>query len=370
MRVRDLLTMTAGHHAEDIRDFPFTLDGSAVTRFLALPVAHKPGTLFVYNTPASYMLSAIVQKVTGQNLVDYLKPRLFDPLGIANPTWDTSKEGIALGGFGLSIKTEDIARFGQLYLQKGRWQGRQLIPADWVAAATSRQVTNGSSPTSDWEQGYGYQFWRARHGFYRGDGAFGQFCLVLPQYDTVVAITSGTRDMASVMNLVWDVIVPALKPAPLAPNAAADRSLSAKLASLTLPPQSQTAAPAGGLQSMSGQRYELEPNSTPVDAATLAAEATGQAAVTLHADGIDQQIVAAPGTWTAGTFRIGGEIEPIAASGGWTAPDTYTLKVVRYRTPFTTFYRFTIAGDRLALTVEQNVDLSDTRTRELTGRRN
>ena len=178
-------------------------------------MSHKPGTFFFYNTPASYMLSAIVQKVTGQAVVDYLKPRLFDPLGIENPTWDASKQGVSLGGFGLNVRTEDIARFGQLYLQKGQWQGKQLVPAAWVETATSRMMSNGSSPTSDWEQGYGYQFWRSRHGFYRGDGAHGQFCLILPQYDTVIAITSGTRDMASVMNLVWDRLLPALKPGAL-----------------------------------------------------------------------------------------------------------------------------------------------------------
>ena len=211
MRVRDLLTMSTGHHDEEIRDFPYNGDESVVKNFLARPVSHKPGTFFVYNTPASYMLSAIVQKVTGQPVVDYLRPRLFEPLGIADPTWEASKQGVSMGGFGLSVRTEDIARFGQLYLQKGQWQGKQLLPAAWVETATSRQMSNGSSPTSDWEQGYGYQFWRSRHGFYRGDGAHGQFCLILPQYDAVVAITSGTRDMASVMNLVWDRLVPALK---------------------------------------------------------------------------------------------------------------------------------------------------------------
>ena len=204
MRIRDLLTMTTGHHDDDIKGFPFGADENLVKRFLALPVAHKPGTFFVYNTPASYMLSAIVQKVTGQTVLDYLRPRLFDPLGIQDPAWEASKHGISMGGFGLSVRTEDIARFGQLYLQNGKWEEKQLVPAEWVADATSRHVSNGSSPTSDWEQGYGYQFWRARHGFYRGDGAHGQFCLVLPQHDTVIAITSGTRDMASVMNLVWD----------------------------------------------------------------------------------------------------------------------------------------------------------------------
>ncbi len=171
------------------------------------------------------MLSAIVQKVTGQTVLDYLRPRLFDPLGIANPTWEASRQGVSMGGFGLSVRTEDIARFGQLYLQKGQWQGKQLLPAAWVEAATARQVSNGSSPASDWEQGYGYQFWRSRHGSYRGDGAHGQFCLVLPQHDAVIAITSGTRDMASVMNLVWDQLVPALKPVGAARRPASSRAL-------------------------------------------------------------------------------------------------------------------------------------------------
>ena len=215
MRVRDLLTMSTGHHEDDVKDFPYQSDDSVVKAFLARPVSHKPGTFFFYNTPASYMLSAIVQKVTGQPVVEYLRPRLFDPLGIENPTWDASKQGVSLGGFGLNVRTEDIARFGQLYLQKGMWQGKQLLPAAWVETATSRMMSNGSSPSSDWEQGYGYQFWRSRHGFYRGDGAHGQFCLVLPQYDAVVAITSGTRDMGSVMNLVWERLVPALKAGPL-----------------------------------------------------------------------------------------------------------------------------------------------------------
>ncbi len=213
MRVRDLLTMSTGHHDEDVRNFPYTSDENVVKNFLARPVSHKPGTFFFYNTPASYMLSAIVQKVTGQPVLEYLRPRLFEPLGITDPTWDASKQGVSLGGFGLSVRTEDIASFGQLYLQKGEWRGKQLVPAAWIDAATARQMSNGSSPSSDWEQGYGYQFWRSRHGFYRGDGAHGQFCLVLPQYDAVIAITSGTRDMASVMNLVWDRLVPALKPA-------------------------------------------------------------------------------------------------------------------------------------------------------------
>ena len=368
MRIRDLLTMQTGHHDEDIANFPFTLEGSDVARFLQIPVSHKPGTFFVYNTPATYMLSAIVQKVTGQNVLEYLGPRLFQPLGIDRPTWEMSKEGVAMGGFGLSLRTEEIARFGQLYLQKGVWQGKQLVPAEWVAAATSRQVSNGSSPTSDWEQGYGYQFWRARHGFYRGDGAFGQFCLVLPQYDTVVAMTSGTRDMASVMNLVWDRLVPALKASALPPNAGADKTLSATLGALTLAPQAETAS-SSVASAVAGQRYAFDSNPQTIEWASVAAPVSGAVAVTLHMDGIDQTITSVPAAWRKGSLRFKGVDDVVASSGGWTATDTYTLKVVRYRTPYVTTYRMQFAGDDLRLTVDQNVGPPDSLTRELLGHR-
>ncbi len=138
MRVRDLLSMSTGHHADAIEPFPYTDPAVSQTRaFLALPVAHKPGTHFVYNTPASFMLSAIVQKVSGTPLVDYLRPRLFEPLGIRNPKWDATPKGVSLGGFGLSVTTEDIARFGQLYLQKGEWDGKRH-PARRVGGGRDR----------------------------------------------------------------------------------------------------------------------------------------------------------------------------------------------------------------------------------------
>ena len=150
--------------------------------------------------------------------------------------WLASPQGITLGAFGLMVRTEDIARFGQLYLQKGVWNGRQLVPAAWVAAATSLQVANGSAPQSDWDQGYGFQFWRSRHNSFRGDGAFGQYCLVLPDQDAVVVITSGVRDMQAVMDLVWNALLPAMQPRALPANPVAARRLAATLARLQLRP--------------------------------------------------------------------------------------------------------------------------------------
>jgi len=222
MRVRDLLRMATGHQSEAA----IRADGAPWTKtFLAHPVPFKPGTHFLYNSPATYMLSAIVQKVTGMTVLDYLKPRLFEPLGIDTPTWVASPQGISAGAYGLSVRTEDIARFGQLYLQKGNWKGKQLIPSAWVEEATARQTSNGSSPNSDWDQGYGYQFWRSRHNTYRGDGAFGQYCMVIPELDAVVAITSGVRDMQSVMNLVWTKLLPAMKSDHLPEDRAARQKL-------------------------------------------------------------------------------------------------------------------------------------------------
>jgi CubicO group peptidase (beta-lactamase class C family) len=236
MRVRDLLTMSGGHDVEP----KFKIeDGPSVKEFLAQPIAHPPGTWFRYNTPGSYMLSAIVTKATGQTVLDFLKPRLFEPLGIENPEWGATAEGYNFGGYGLFIRTEDIAKFGQLYLQKGRWNGRQLLPEKWVEAATSKQVDNDKAPsarTTDWQQGYGFQFWRCQHNAFRGDGRDGQICLVMPEQDAVIAITAQTGQMQTELDLVWEKLLPAFRPEPLPADAAEQDKLKQKLAGLTAHP--------------------------------------------------------------------------------------------------------------------------------------
>jgi CubicO group peptidase (beta-lactamase class C family) len=230
MRVRDLLTMSTGQEKEAL----LTPSEPWVRSFLAQPVPSKPGTRFLYNTPATYMLSAIVQKVTGQPVLEYLRPRLFEPLGIENPDWAASPQGVTLGGWGLMICTEDLAKFGQLYLQKGKWNDKQLLPASWIEQATAKQVSNGNDPTKDWNQGYGYQFWRCRHGAYRGDGKDGQFCIVIPAQDAVVAITADAKDMQAELNVVWDKLLPAFHAATLPANADEEARLKQALADLVV----------------------------------------------------------------------------------------------------------------------------------------
>ena len=234
--VRDLLTMTCGHDTE-----PKSIGGvPSVKQFLAHPVLHKPGTHFQYNTMGSYTLSAIVTKVTGQSALEFLKPRLFEPLGIENPAWAASPEGYSLGGYGLKLCTEDIAKFGQLYLQKGKWNGKQLIPQIWVEQATSKQVPNDQESHAkigiDWQQGYGFQFWRCTHKAFRGDGAGGQLCVVIPDKDAVIAITADSGNIQGELDAIWDKLLPAFRDGALPDDAAGQEKLKQVIAKLEAHP--------------------------------------------------------------------------------------------------------------------------------------
>ncbi|HRE79598.1 MAG TPA: serine hydrolase [Opitutaceae bacterium] len=372
MRVRDLLTMSTGQHEDTLRSFPYSSSESLVKTFLALPVAHKPGTHFVYNTPASFMLSAIVQKVTGQTLLDYLKPRLFAPLGIENPTWEASRLGVSMGGYGLSVRTEDIARFGQLYLQQGQWEGRSLLPASWVELATAKQTSNGSSPNSDWEQGYGFQFWRCRHGVYRGDGAHGQYCIVMPAYDTVIAITSGTRDMGAILNLTWDMLLPSLRAAddPLPAHPSAYRELQDKLQRLTLPPAAGTASLPKEMKTHLGRRYRApvaEPpagefvvrpaNPQLIESLLVHTDSAGQTSLRLAIEGQEQTFPLKPSGWSRPlpSSAVVRDINAAAISAAWTGPTTLTLKLVRYRTPFSATYRIEFLPNQLSVEMKEHL---------------
>ena len=366
MRVKHLLTMTTGHEVDPT---PLVRQGGPAWRrsFLALPVEHQPGTHFVYNSAATYMLSAIAQRLTGQRLLEFLGPRLFEPLGIEAPTWETSPEGIDAGGWGLSARTENIARFGQLYLQSGSWQGHQLVPRAWVDAATAFQVPNADSgnPNPDWQQGYGYQFWRCRHGVYRGDGAFGQFCIVMPEDDAVLAITGGVADMQAVLDLVWQHLLPALGPQSLPADAAQARRLADRLASLRMAPVAgQATSPRAA--GVSGRTFAVAPNDDGISSIGFDFAADG-ATLSIRNESGEQRIRCSYGGWTrgeadveSGYCRRRGTLAPVSnalvASGAWTSEDTYTAELWWYQTPFrrTLSCRFFSDGVR----VEQRANLS------------
>lgn len=212
MRLRDLLSMTAGHHEDTMMHLMLSPDGDWIKSFLSLPVEHKPGTWFRYNSGASFMAMAILEKIAEENVLNYLAPRLFEPMGFDDVMWDETPTGIATGGWGIMVRLEDAAKLGLLYLNRGVYDGRRILSENWVEQATQKQADNSENPDNeglDWRQGYGFQFWRCRHGAYRGDGAYGQFLITLPQQDAVIAIMSETFDMAALQDVVWDVLLPA-----------------------------------------------------------------------------------------------------------------------------------------------------------------
>ena len=233
MKVKHLLTMNTGHAEDTMPKLRASADAWTKT-FLAQPVKFEPGSHFLYNTGATYMLGAIVYKITGQTLYDFLTPRLFQPLDIKGYDWETSPQGLNTAGYGLRVKTADIAKLGQLYLQKGKWKGKEILTESWVNDATSFQ-TKSQEGNGDWSQGYGYQFWRCKPGFYRGDGAYGQFCIVMPQHDAVIAVTSESWDMQKSMTTIWENLLPGFQAAALPEDKTESAALKKDLGDLLLP---------------------------------------------------------------------------------------------------------------------------------------
>ncbi len=228
--------MASGHTGETWDRVASVRDDEPVGTFLRLAVDGEPGTTFAYNQSCTYSVAAVLQQVAGCSLTEYLRPRLLDPLGIGEVRWQQQPLGRDVGFSGLHARTEDVARLGLLHLQEGRFDGRQVLSPEWVREATRPHVSTAGEETPDWAQGYGYQFWNARHG-YRGDGAYGQFCVVLPEQDAVIAITGASPDMQAVLDAAWQHLLPALAGGVTTSDDSvlADHALAERTAALTLP---------------------------------------------------------------------------------------------------------------------------------------
>ncbi|MGU3471272.1 serine hydrolase domain-containing protein [Paenibacillus sp. D51F] len=356
MEIQHLLMMGTGHAADVTGSVQ--KDDNWVRGFLREPVEYAPGTHFAYNSAATYMLAAIVEQVTGQSLLAYLKPRLFAPLGLSEGTWETCPRGIAAGGWGLNLTTEDIAKFGQLYLQRGEWEGEQILPAAWIEKATSFQISNDDGRANDWTQGYGYQFWLCRHGAYRGDGAFGQYCVIMPEQEAVLAITSGVADMQAVLDIVWDKLLPALSGSGLEPEDAVQAELAERLKDLRIdPPQAETSSPNEA--QLEGKIFHLEPNE--LEFGTIELRFAGQGAeLVLGISGHDDQAVRlGRGKWEASRICLGqvkqGAEQRVEGSFAWKDSDTLLIELMLVETPFTYGFECRLDGEALELQFSANV---------------
>jgi CubicO group peptidase (beta-lactamase class C family) len=325
--VRHVASMASGHDRE-MFDEALALDPQEPVRgFLMVPPDAAPGTLFAYSQPCTYALASIIQRAAGMPLSAYLRPRLLDPLGIGEVGWLTWPPGREQGFSGLFARTEDVAKLGLLYLQRGRWGETQLIPEAYVAEATSPQIENPDMDNVDWRQGYGFQFWMARHG-YRGDGAFGQFCIVLPEQDVVVAATGGTEAMQTVLDHLWTHLLPGLRDG--RPDDGAQPELERRLRGLALPPYAGRPGPPRWDDWTS--QFVVTPGSVFTSVGLSRA-----------GDGLEVTLAEAA---NAVTFPVGtdqwlessprdayGDVVPVAASGGWADDRTLGVEVIFLETP-------------------------------------
>ena len=232
--VRDMLMMAAGIKP----DWPMRDSSVDWTReWLSKQCNTTPGSLFQYDSMCTFMLAAIVQRVTGRNMKDYLNEKLFFPMGVYDAEWEMSPDSIATGGWGLRVTSEVMAKLGVLLCNKGNWNGRQLVSADYVEQACSDQIACGdhSKPKGDGNSGYGYQVWQCkRPGSFRADGAFGQYSVVVPDKDVVVVIMGMVLYGRPELDCIWNILIPGVKDAPLSPEPKLQKKLEKLLATATL----------------------------------------------------------------------------------------------------------------------------------------
>ena len=210
LKVRHLLTMSVGHAESHLMaEQRYTTDEMDWVKLsLNIPLDHEPGTRFLYSNVGPYLAGMIIRRLTGSDLLEYLMPRLFEPLGIWLPTWETDPYGNSFGSGGLMLKVSEIAKFGQLYLQGGEWEGKQIIPVRWVEEVSKTQIQTGSD--SPYNAGYSYLFWRGPEGSYRADGKYGQYSIIMPDKNAVIAINSFNTGDENILDYVWEYIYPKL----------------------------------------------------------------------------------------------------------------------------------------------------------------
>jgi CubicO group peptidase (beta-lactamase class C family) len=368
LSVRHLLTMSVGHAST----FYAGSGERQVRSFLAAPFSHEPGTVWAYDITASHMLSRIITKVSGVTILDFLKTRLFDPLGIEDVVWEMDNDGCNMGNGGSHMKTSDLAKMGLFLLNKGKWNGKQLLNPEWIEEASSIHIyqNNELTPeeirnaTDDAAVGYGYQIWRGRHNSFRAIGAMNQLIMVIPDYDFVLVCHSGFRDETGLNNLIYGML-PSMSDKPLR----ADRSFDLNEAIAGYEMKRPFDGISSGQVTMSTRRYQMDVNEDGIRSVLFRFNASGDCFVTLITDDAVHNIPFGLDRWLYGstdrtlsfsrsvyTNTMG--ITPVSTAGlcSWKGEDQLAaLYLSMFNAGASEKFLFTFNDDKLLLEIEAPV---------------
>jgi CubicO group peptidase (beta-lactamase class C family) len=356
MTVEDLLTMRTGQAAETSGARWRGLKTSWTAEFFKIPLAHPPGAAYVYTSAASYMLSAILTRATGKTLHDFLRPRLFEPLGIEGEHWDVAPDGINPGGNGLTCKPEDLLKFGVLHLHGGVWEGKRVLPAEWIASATRRRG----------EDGYGYHWFTGAQGAFFAMGLFGQLIAVFPRFDAVIVLNNAIQHTEACSKILIPMLerhLAALFPETMVDETGGNEALNAAAAQLAAPEALTPNEPP--LPEMLGtRRYTLSAN--PLRIRELTIEISEDACVLqlLNERG-DHAIHSGIGRWIEGETRLPGarlhhgydmEGTPVIAGARWTSDNTLEINWIFIASVFRDQAVLRFESDRVTFSRTTNVN--------------
>jgi CubicO group peptidase (beta-lactamase class C family) len=365
MTVKDLLTMRTGHAAETSGSVWRQITTSWVAEFFKIPVVYPPGTKFVYTSAASFMLSAIVTQTTGQKLRDYMQPRFFKPLGITNLRWDVGPGGINPGGNGLTWTTADVLKLGALYAQGGLWEGKRILSADWVRAASTPQVAEGE---------YGYQWWIGPNKAFYALGLFTQMSIVFPEHDAVLAVTSAIDGSKNLLPIVWKHFPSAFGAGTSSAGQASESKLRERTASLRLlPPFVTSKSPTSAR--ISGRTFNIESNEDEVASVRFDFGADRCEFVLRDARG-EHKVTNGLKDWAEGTTSMTGnrlhheyqlDDMRVVAGGRWLDDNTFEMTWQFVESAFRDRVLCRFEGNRMTLDRSVNVNSAATSRPQIRG---
>lgn len=367
MTVEDLLTMRCGHDKETSGSVWRPIQTSWVAEFFKIPVVHQPGTHFQYTSAASYMLSAIISKTTGQSMADYLKPRFFEPMGVDRWRWDTSPGGISPGGNGLSWNTAASLKLGAVHAQMGEWNGKRVLSEKWVKAATIQHAEG------DEDGPYGYQWWIGPDGAYYALGLFAQMTVVFPQHNATLAVFSAIKGSSKLKPLIWKHFPSAFSAAAL-PASATAASLAKRTAELNLlPPLTKTDSPWAA--KIDGKRIAIQANDQSVKSVAFEfadsvctyrmSDAEGDHQITAGLAEYLEQLTSMTGNRLHHEYRP--KRQPVIAGARWLAPDRLEMTWQFVETAFRDTVLCTFTGNKVAIDRSVNLNSAETRLPTLIG---